>query len=82
MAPRLRQAWQGATGLPLFDGYGTSETLVLVLGAAADESALLASPGVQVQPLDAQAAASGQPTRLLLRCALLYLDGQHTISMG
>jgi acyl-coenzyme A synthetase/AMP-(fatty) acid ligase len=79
LAPRLRQAWQQATGLPMFDGYGTSETLVLVLGTMRGDAALQASPGVQVQPLDAAAAAAGLPTRLLLRCETLAL-GYHARS--
>jgi acyl-coenzyme A synthetase/AMP-(fatty) acid ligase len=76
LAPRLRDAWREATGLPMFDGYGTSETLVLVLGAASGDGALRPSPGVQVQPLDGLAAAAGQPTRLLVRSATLAL-GYH-----
>lgn len=76
LAPRLREAWQAATGLPMFDGYGTSETLVLVLGAMPGDAALQASPGVQVLALDASAAAAGLPTRLLLRCETLAL-GYH-----
>jgi acyl-coenzyme A synthetase/AMP-(fatty) acid ligase len=76
LSPRLREAWQQATEVPMFDGYGTSETLVLVLGAAAGEGALQPSPGVQVQPLDPIAAATGQPTRLLVRSATLAL-GYH-----
>lgn len=76
LAPRLRQAWMQTAGVPIFDGYGTSETLVLVLVAAPGEDSLQPSPGVQVQPLDAAAAAAGQPTRLLVRSATLAL-GYH-----
>lgn len=76
LSPRLREAWRQATGLPMFDGYGSSETLVLVLGASPGDGALRPSPGVQVQPLDGQAAAAGQPTRLLVRSATLAL-GYH-----
>ncbi|MCZ2292879.1 MAG: AMP-binding protein [Burkholderiales bacterium] len=73
----LRAAWRDATGLPMIDGYGASEVLVLVLTALEDDDALRASPGTQVEPLDAQAAAAGAPTRLLIRSpmqALGYLD--------
>jgi acyl-coenzyme A synthetase/AMP-(fatty) acid ligase len=74
----LREAWWGATGVPMFDGYGASETLTLVLGAAQGEhGALTPSPGVQVRALDAAAAAAGAPTRLVFRAgtlALGYLD--------
>ena len=68
---RLRDAWQRQTGLPLIDGYGASETLVLVLTALPGDDGLQPSPGVQVQALDARAAAAGAPTRLLLRAATL-----------
>jgi acyl-coenzyme A synthetase/AMP-(fatty) acid ligase len=77
LSPLLREAWRQAAGVPMFDGYGTSETLVLVLGAASCDGALWPSPGVQVEPLDELAAAAGQPTRLLVRSATLalgYLD--------
>jgi acyl-coenzyme A synthetase/AMP-(fatty) acid ligase len=77
LAPRLREAWCRASGVPLFDGYGSAETLVLVLGAAEGEAAFTPAPGVQVQPLDAAAAAAGEPTRLLIDCetrALGYLN--------
>jgi acyl-coenzyme A synthetase/AMP-(fatty) acid ligase len=76
LSPRLRDAWQQASGLPIFDGYGSAETLVLVLAAAPGEAALRASPGVSVQPLDAGAAACAQPTRLLIRCPTLAV-GYH-----
>ena len=64
LPPSLRQAWREQTGLPMIDGYGASETLVLVLTACDGDAALQPSPGVRLQPLDAQAAAQGRPTRL------------------
>lgn len=73
----LRQAWRSATGLPMIDGYGASEVLVLVLTALDGDDGLQASPGVEVRPLDPEAAAAGAPTRLLVRAptqALGYLD--------
>lgn len=73
----LRQAWRAATGLPMIDGYGASEVLALVLTAIDGDDGLQPSPGADVQPLDADAAAAGGPTRLLIRCAtqaLGYLD--------
>jgi acyl-coenzyme A synthetase/AMP-(fatty) acid ligase len=73
----LRAAWHEATGVDMVDGYGASETLVLVLTAAAGDDGLKPSPGVAVQPLDAEAAAAGQPTRLAFRVSTLalgYLD--------
>jgi acyl-coenzyme A synthetase/AMP-(fatty) acid ligase/rubrerythrin len=77
LPPSLRQAWRDATGLGLVDGYGTSETQVLVLTAEHGQDGLRPSPGVEVQPLDADAAAAGVPTRLCIRVptlALGYLD--------
>jgi acyl-coenzyme A synthetase/AMP-(fatty) acid ligase len=50
---------------------------VLVLGAAEGEAALQPAPGVRVLPLDTEAAAAGQPTRLRIDCetrALGYLN--------
>ncbi|MCM2251510.1 MAG: AMP-binding protein, partial [Ramlibacter sp.] len=73
----LRDAWREATGLGILDGYGASETLVLVLTAVDGDDGLQASPGVQVRPLDPEAAKVGIPTRLCFRVSTLalgYLD--------
>lgn len=73
----LRKAWREATGLPMIDGYGASEVLVLVLTAAEGDDALHPSPGTEIEPLDPAAVAAGTPTRLLIRSpmqALGYLD--------
>ena len=73
----LRDAWMAATGIEMVDGYGASETLVLVLTGKAGDDGLLPSPGVEVHPLDPEAAASGIPTRLRIRVSTLalgYLD--------
>jgi acyl-coenzyme A synthetase/AMP-(fatty) acid ligase len=73
----LRDAWREATGIGMADGYGASETLVLVLTALDGDDGLQPSPGVEVRPLDAQAAAAGIPTRLCIRVSTLalgYLD--------
>lgn len=77
LSPLLRQAWQHASGdVPMFDGYGCAETLVLVLGAAEGDGWLQPSPGVRVRPLDPDAAARGAPTRLLIEAETLAL-GYH-----
>jgi acyl-coenzyme A synthetase/AMP-(fatty) acid ligase len=77
LSPQLRQAWHRASGsLPMFDGYGCSETLVLVLGAADGDGWLQPSPGVRARPLDPEAAARGLPTRLLIEAETLAL-GYH-----
>jgi acyl-coenzyme A synthetase/AMP-(fatty) acid ligase/rubrerythrin len=73
----LRDAWQTATGIGMVDGYGASETLVLVLTGKAGDDGLQPSPGVEVHPLDPEAAAAGIPTRLRIRVSTLalgYLD--------
>ncbi len=72
----LVNAWRDATGLCLVDGYGASEVQVLVLTAMDGDSSLQPSPGVQVQALDAQAAANGLPTRLCFQVATQAL-GYH-----
>ena len=73
----LRDAWREATGIGMIDGYGASETLVLVLTGAGRDDGLQPSPGVDVRPLDPEAAAPGIPTRLCIRVSTLalgYLD--------
>lgn len=71
----LRTAWRDQTGLDIIDGYGASETMVLVMLDRGDGRGFRPSPGVQVQPLEP--VPRGVPTRLLIRAptlALGYLD--------
>lgn len=71
---QLRQRWVAESGLPIIDGYGASETLVLVM-LGADERGFMPSPGVEIAPLDD--VPPGTPTRLRVRAptlALGYLD--------
>lgn len=73
----LRAAWREASGLKMIDGYGASETLVLVLTAVDGDDGLRPSPGVEIEPADPEAAAAGLPTRLRFRASTLalgYLD--------
>lgn len=73
----LRDAWRAQTGLPMVDGYGASETNVLVLTAREGDDGLMPSPGVKVSALDPDSAADGRPTRLRFKLdcqALGYLD--------
>ena len=73
----LRKAWREATGLPMIDGYGASEVLVLVMTEVDGEDGLQPSPGTGVTPLDPAAADAGGPTRLLIDSpmqSLGYLD--------
>ena len=71
----VRDEWRAQTGLGIANGYGASETLVLVMTDRGDGRGFVPSPGVDVQPLDE--VAPGLPTRLLVRAptlALGYLD--------
>jgi acyl-coenzyme A synthetase/AMP-(fatty) acid ligase/rubrerythrin len=71
----LRSAWLQQTGLGIVNGYGASETLVLVMIDRGDGDGFAPSPGVDIQPLSE--VAPGAPTRLLIRAptlALGYLD--------
>ncbi|MDE2397262.1 MAG: AMP-binding protein, partial [Burkholderiales bacterium] len=71
----LRDEWKRQTGLTILNGYGASETLVLVMLDRGDGHGFAPSPGVEVEP--AQTVAAGLPTRLLIRAptlALGYLD--------
>ncbi len=72
---QLREQWQQQTGLSIVDGYGASETLVLVMLAHDGKLGFRPSPGVDIQPLDE--VPLGVPTRLRIRVATLalgYLD--------
>jgi acyl-coenzyme A synthetase/AMP-(fatty) acid ligase len=72
---QLREQWMAHTGLPIVDGYGASETLVLVMLAHDGKQGFKPSPGVDIQPLDD--VPPGVPTRLMIRVptlALGYLD--------
>jgi len=75
LPPSLRDEWQRQTGLAIANGYGASETLVLVMIDRGDGQGFRPSPGVEVQPLDA--VPDGMPSRLCIRAptlALGYLD--------
>jgi acyl-coenzyme A synthetase/AMP-(fatty) acid ligase len=72
---QLREQWMARTGLAIVDGYGASETLVLVMLAQDGQQGFWPSPGVDIQPLDE--VPLGVPTRLMIRVptlALGYLD--------
>ncbi|MCC6193769.1 MAG: AMP-binding protein [Burkholderiales bacterium] len=71
LPPMLREEWKRRTGRTIVNGFGASETLVLVLVDADDGRALCASPGCEVRALDeAQGAAPG---RILVRGSTLAL---------
>ncbi|MGZ5798557.1 MAG: AMP-binding protein [Caldimonas sp.] len=61
----LRDEWKRQTGCTIVDGYGASETLVLVLVDSGEGGALQVSPGFDVQPLGEPRA--GAPGRVLIK---------------
>src|SRR5574337_365912 len=71
----LRDEWRRQTGLEIVNGYGASETLILVMLERGDAAGFRPSPGVDIRPLND--VPVGSPTRLLIRAptlALGYLD--------
>jgi acyl-coenzyme A synthetase/AMP-(fatty) acid ligase/rubrerythrin len=75
LPPSLRDEWRRQTGLVIVNGYGASETLILVMLDRGDGTGFAPSPGVDIQPLEQ--VAPGQPSRLRIRAptlALGYLD--------
>lgn len=75
LPPSLRDEWQRQTGLVIVNGYGASETMVLVMLDRGDGIGFTPSPGVEIEALEQVAA--GQPSRLRIRAptlALGYLD--------
>lgn len=75
LAPSLRDEWRRQTGLSIANGYGASETLVLVLVCVGEAEEFAPSPGVDIQPLNDP--GNGAPTRLCIRApsvALGYWD--------
>ncbi|HKU86643.1 MAG TPA: AMP-binding protein [Casimicrobiaceae bacterium] len=82
----LRDEWKRQTGCTIVNGFGASETLVLVLVDRDDGEGLRASPGIEVRTLDdaparaektaAEVAASaepGAPCRILVRGSTVAL---------
>jgi acyl-coenzyme A synthetase/AMP-(fatty) acid ligase/rubrerythrin len=66
----LRDEWKRQTGMTIVNGFGASETLVLVLVDSDDGRGLRASPGIEVVPLaDASTVGEGGtgPRRVLVR---------------
>jgi acyl-coenzyme A synthetase/AMP-(fatty) acid ligase len=61
----LRDEWKRRTGCTIVDGYGASETLVLVLVDVGEGGGLQPSPGFEVEAFGA--ANGGTPHRVLIR---------------
>ena len=75
LPPSLFEAWREQTGLSIVNGYGASETLVLVMLDRGDGRGFRPSPGVEIEPLSS--VADETPTRLSISAptvALGYLD--------
>ena len=72
IAPALAAQWRAATGVPIRDGYGTSETLALMLVGTpedGDATVLRPAPGVAVTAAPAEAGLA----RLTLRAPTVAL---------
>ena len=67
----LRDAWREQTGLTIVNGYGASETLVLVMIDHGQGAGFAPSPGVTIQA--ASEVRAGQPSRLLIRAPTLAI---------
>ena len=65
----LRDAWREQTGLTIVNGYGASETLVLVM--IDHGNGFAPSPGIDIQ--GAYDVNAGQPTRLMIRAPTLAI---------
>jgi acyl-coenzyme A synthetase/AMP-(fatty) acid ligase len=76
----LRDEWKRQTGLTIVNGFGASETLILVLVDSDDGRGLRASPGVDVKPLSETASGTSTdapgtvaPRRILVRGSTVAL---------
>ena len=69
LAAGLRDEFRRQTGLVLADGYGASETQILVLVNRGDDAWSTPSPGVTVEPV--RVADNGLPTRIRIRTSVL-----------
>jgi benzoate-CoA ligase len=75
----LREQWKRETGRTIVNGYGASETLVLVLVDSDDGRGLRVSPGVDIAALDTRAPsprespASEGPGRIVIRGSTVAL---------
>ena len=68
----LRDEWKRQSGTTIVNGFGASETLVLVLVDRDDGQGFRASPGIDVEPL-ADGAAHDGPGRILVRGSTIAL---------
>jgi acyl-coenzyme A synthetase/AMP-(fatty) acid ligase len=80
LPPTLRDEWKRQVGSTIVNGYGASETLVLVLVDSDDGQGLRVSPGIDVAAFAARtpapqpgSAASAAPARILIRGSTIAL---------
>ncbi|HLT27702.1 MAG TPA: AMP-binding protein [Zeimonas sp.] len=66
----LRDEWHRQTGAAIINGYGASETLVLVMTDRDDGRGLRPSPGIDARPL---AGTGASPTRLSFAAPMIAL---------
>lgn len=71
LSPELRDEWRRQTGASIINGYGASETLVLVMTDRDDGRGLRASPGITIAPL--QAVTGRAPTRVRIDASMIAL---------
>jgi acyl-coenzyme A synthetase/AMP-(fatty) acid ligase len=68
----LRDEWKRQTGRTIVDGFGASETLVLVLVDVGDGEGLQTSPGIDIDSFDGS-HAQGAPGRIAIRGSTVAL---------
>jgi acyl-coenzyme A synthetase/AMP-(fatty) acid ligase len=71
----LRNEWRNETGISIFNGYGASETLSLVLVNGGAGEGFAQAPGVEIKSLGQ--SVDGAPTRILIRSSTLALGYWH-----
>jgi acyl-coenzyme A synthetase/AMP-(fatty) acid ligase len=75
LPPSLAEDWRRQTGIAIVNGYGASETMVLVLVDKGDGRGARPSPGVEIVPLYQD--GTGAPTRILIRAGTVALGYWH-----
>jgi acyl-coenzyme A synthetase/AMP-(fatty) acid ligase len=79
LAASLRDEWKRQLGVTIVDGFGASETLVLVLVDVDDGHGPCVSPGIDIRPIAAapgaggDARAAGMPGRVAIRGSTVAL---------
>jgi len=75
LPPSLRAEWLKQTRISIFNGYGASETLNLVLVNAGEGEDLSAAPGVAIEAAEPRSDAA--PTRIRIEAPTLALGYWH-----